>query len=338
MLPDDGGGHGGGRHHRVSQSQRRGDSRQLRRAAGQRQVVRAGGGLQRQLEDRRVSGQRPVAERERQRRGDDLVHRQERTGPGVRGVLAGFGQDLRRADSHRRWRHARPRRYRNARGRIRARDLDRVRGSSAHSSGRGASNATAHARRRSRSPASPARARAATRAPRSPTARWCSPGPNLPMAAVFAFERRRPNFHNEAIAPQGGLLRVPAAGRTGGPDAAAPGTRRQRAAGAVGDRDPRRVVHAQLDDAVNLQGIEEPGLGDRREFRRRTRALRRPLRQLSRQRRQRQHRDGPQFLSESARHAAAAHAATERRGDFLFHRERRAPDRHARLEHRNTRG
>ena len=56
-------------------------------------------GIQRQLEDRRVSGQRPLTQRERQRRGDDVVHRQERTGPGVCGVLAGFGQDLRRADS-----------------------------------------------------------------------------------------------------------------------------------------------------------------------------------------------------------------------------------------------
>ena len=55
----------------------------------------AAAGVQRQLEDRRVPGERPVAQRQRQRRRDDVVHRQERTGPGLCRVLAGCGQDVR---------------------------------------------------------------------------------------------------------------------------------------------------------------------------------------------------------------------------------------------------
>ena len=80
---------------------------------------------------------------------------------------------------------------------------------------------------RSRSPASPARAPAAIRAPRSRTVKWYSRGPNPPtVAAAFA----RPGAsaettQNEAVATQGRVLRVPAAGGTGGLDAAAPGTR-----------------------------------------------------------------------------------------------------------------
>ena len=110
VLPDRRRGDGGGHHHRVPQSQRRRDSRQLRRAARQRQMDHAASRVQRQLEDRGVPGERPVAQRERQRRRDVLVHRRRtiraRPTPRSRRMPA---RRSRAPIRDRRWRHARAR-------------------------------------------------------------------------------------------------------------------------------------------------------------------------------------------------------------------------------------
>ena len=125
VLPDHGGGHGGRHHHRVSQSQRRRDSRQLRRAARQRQVDRRRRPV---FNDNWKIAACPVNGPSLSANGNAVAMSWFTVKNEQGQAYAAFSQDagktFARADSRRRWRHARPRRYGDAAGRIGARDLD----------------------------------------------------------------------------------------------------------------------------------------------------------------------------------------------------------------------
>ena len=101
-CPTAAGGDGGWSHRRLSRSQRRRDSRHLHLALRRREMVDAGRGAQRSMEDHRLPGQRPRAQRRTADRGDRLVHRQRATKVTPMRVLVRRRRVVRHADSARR--------------------------------------------------------------------------------------------------------------------------------------------------------------------------------------------------------------------------------------------
>ena len=309
-------------------------------------------GVQRQLEDRRLSGERPVAQRQRQSRGDVLVHRKERSGPGLsprsrrmparrsrRRFAIDDGGTLGRVDlellpdgsalatwiefapfaktfggkrtpgtvprpAHRVERHAlgagHDRRHRRL-------ALERI---SARRGGQRRSGVCLDRIRRRRRLAGSHRRREPVRRSSEMKNAPSRPAPGSAFLAI--------------VVVAGVMLVLQGRGVSARPE---PSGLEKRAA---------LFMRGWLTPST-YKGLKNPVSDTDENFIAAREHFADHCATLPRQRRQRQHRDGPLALSEGAGHAAAAHAEPERRRDLLFHRERHSPDRHAGLEHRHAR-